>query len=349
MTTNLDYKQAGVDIEAGYEAVRLMKPFTERTRIPGVLAGLGGFGGCFELPKNYREPVLVSGTDSVGTKLKIAYETGVHNTVGIDCVAMCVNDIICAGAKPLFFLDYIGIGRLDPKTAASLVEGVCEGCVQAGCALVGGETAELPGIYKDGEYDLVGFAVGVVEKSKMITGDSVSPGDSIIGIASSGLHSNGFSLARKIALGEGRTTDTYIPEVNKTIGEEFLTPTKIYAKLLNGLAERFEIKGAANITGGGWIENIARIAGGKEGLAIELDAKAAPVPAIFELLREWGGVSPLSMYNTFNMGIGMTLAIDSLKTGEIIDAINEAGERAYLIGKVAANDTDGETVRILGL
>lgn len=329
------YKKAGVDVNAGYEAVQRMKPHVEKTHIPGVLAGLGGFGGLFELPKGYAEPVLVSGTDSVGTKLKIAYMTGVHNTVGIDCVAMCVNDIICQGAKPLFFLDYIGTSRLDPAQVADIVEGVSQGCVLAGCALIGGETAELPGIYQPGEYDLAGFAVGVAEKSKLITGEKVRPGDTLIGIASAGLHSNGFSLVRKLAIEQEKLSpDQYLPELNAKLGEALLTPTKIYAKLMNTLTERFTIHGAAHITGGGWIENIPRLAGGRDDVTIRVHPEAAPVPPIFRLLQAWGNISERDMYNTFNMGIGLVLAVDAADADALTAAIAEAGETAYRIGTV---------------
>jgi phosphoribosylformylglycinamidine cyclo-ligase len=329
----LTYKDAGVDVHAGYEAVRLMKPHTERTFIPGVLGGLGGFGGCFELPKGYENPVMVSGTDSVGTKLKIAFLTGKHTTVGIDCVAMCVNDIICQGAKPLFFLDYIGIGKLDPKVAADLVSGVSEGCVQAGCALIGGETAELPGLYREGEYDLAGFAVGIAEKSKLLTGADVKKGDALIGIASSGLHSNGFTLVREILL-KDETPDKFIPELNDTIGEALLTPTKIYAKLMTELLSRFKIKGAAHITGGGWTENIPRLAGGKDDVKAVVNMKAVDLPPIFEYIKNKGNLSLNEMYNTFNMGVGMVLAAEAGEAEDIVRAVGDFGEKAYIIGTV---------------
>ncbi|MDR1663790.1 MAG: phosphoribosylformylglycinamidine cyclo-ligase [Clostridiales bacterium] len=346
---NWTYEKAGVSVEAGYEAVRRMKPFAEKTYIPGVLAGLGGFGGCFALPKGYDEPVLVSGTDSVGTKLKVAYLTGVHNTVGIDCVAMCVNDIICQGAKPLFFLDYIGTGKIEPAQIAAVVEGVSEGCLQAGCALIGGETAELSGIYQEGEYDLAGFAVGIVEKSKLITGAEVSPGDVLIGVASSGLHSNGFSLARRLAFEQGRTHETFIPELNRTLGGELLLPTKIYAKLMNGLTERFPIKGAANITGGGWIENIPRIFGGNKNVKAVLDASAAPVPPVFGLLQSWGNVKDRDMYNTFNMGVGLVLAAEKELAEELVNAIGAFGENAYIIGYAESRSPGEADIQINGI
>jgi phosphoribosylformylglycinamidine cyclo-ligase len=334
------YEKAGVSVKAGYDAVKRMKTHANKTKIPGVLDGLGSFGGLFELPKGFKEPVLVSGTDSVGSKVQIAFEMDIHNTIGIDCVAMCVNDIICMGAKPLFFLDYIGIGGLDPQKAEQIVEGVSEGCIQAGCALIGGETCEMPDIYKPGEYDLVGFAVGVVEKSRIITGESITAGDTIIGIASSGMHSNGFTLVRKLAELHGAAYDKYIDELGTTLGAELLTPTKMYANLIESLTTRFNIKGMANITGGGWVENIPRILM-SDSLKIKAFKENAPIPQIFKLIQKWGNVDEIEMYSTFNMGIGFVLCTDSADVDSIINVINESGEKAYKIGTVEMR-TEGE-------
>ena len=327
------YEKAGVSVEAGYDAVRRMKTHAAKTKIPGVLDGLGSFGGLFELPAGYTEPVLVSGTDSVGSKVQIAFEMDIHNTIGIDCVAMCVNDIICMGAKPLFFLDYIGIGGLDPQKAEMIVEGVSEGCLQSGCALIGGETCEMPDIYKSGEYDLVGFAVGVVEKSRVITGKDISEGDVIIGVASSGLHSNGFTLVRKLAELNGIKYNQHVDELSKKLGEELLLPTKIYAKMTAELTSRFNIKGMANITGGGWVENIPRMLASDK-IKIKVNKNKAPVPEIFKLVQKWGNVDEIEMYSTFNMGIGFTLCVSSDDAGAVIDAINDMGERAYEVGNI---------------
>jgi len=327
------YKKAGVDVEAGYEAVRRMKAHAARTKIPGVLDDLGSFGGLFELPKGYMEPVLVSGTDSVGSKVQIAFEMDVHDTIGIDCVAMCVNDIICMGAKPLYFLDYIGIGGLDPVKAEKLVKGVSEGCIQAGCALIGGETCEMPDIYKPGEYDLVGFAVGIVEKSRIITGKNITAGDVIIGVASSGLHSNGFTLVRKLAEINGISYDRHIDELNAILGNTLLTPTKLYAKMVGELTSRFNIKGMANITGGGWVENIPRMLT-TDDLKIRVFKEHIPVPAIFKLIQKWGNVDDIEMYSTFNMGIGFTLCVSAADADGVVDVINNAGEKAFKLGFV---------------
>jgi len=327
------YKKAGVSVEAGYDAVKRMKTHAAKTKIPGVLEGLGSFGGLFELPKGYNEPVLVSGTDSVGSKVQIAFEMELHNTIGIDCVAMCVNDIICMGAKPLFFLDYIGIGGLDPQKAEMIVEGVSKGCIQSGCALIGGETCEMPDIYKPGEYDLVGFAVGVVEKNRVITGKEIKAGDTIIGIASSGMHSNGFTLVRKLTELKGISYNQHVEELGATLGEVLLTPTKIYAKMIEELISRFNIKGMANITGGGWVENIPRMLAAKN-LKISVHKNNAPVPEIFKLVQKWGNVDEIEMYSTFNMGIGFTLCIDSNDADSVINAINSMGAKAYILGTV---------------
>jgi phosphoribosylformylglycinamidine cyclo-ligase len=340
------YKNAGVDVHAGYEAVRRIKPLAERTHIPGVLAGLGGFGGCFELPKGYDEPVLVSGTDGVGTKLKLAFMTGRHNTVGIDAVAMCVNDIVCQGAKPLYFLDYIATSKIDPALIEAIIDGVSEGCMQSGCALIGGETAEMAGMYQDGEYDIAGFAVGIAEKSKVITGQRVEAGDALIGVASSGVHSNGFALIRKIVFDMQKlSADSYVPELGKTIGDELLTPTKLYARLLGGLTGRFDIRGAANITGGGWIENIPRLLGSNASVRLVMDANAVPVPPVFTLLQKWGGISNRDMYNTFNMGVGLVLAVPAAQANDVILAAEALGEKAYVAGSVEAG-AGGEPLMI---
>jgi len=334
------YEKAGVSVEAGYDAVRRMKVHAAKTKIPGVLDGLGSFGGLFELPTGYEAPVLVSGTDSVGSKVQIAFETGIHNTIGIDCVAMCVNDIICMGAKPLFFLDYIGIGGLDPIVAEKIVEGVSEGCIQSGCALIGGETCEMPDIYKPGEYDLVGFAVGVVEKSRVISGKDIKVGDTIIGIASSGMHSNGFTLARKVAEVQGISFKQHLDELGTTLGEALLTPTKLYAKLVEELTSKFNIKGMANMTGGGWVENIPRMLA-TDDLKICVSKEGVRVPEIFNLVQKWGNVDELEMYSTFNMGIGFTLCVDPADADEVLKAISNAGEQGYKIGTVEAR-AEGE-------
>jgi len=334
------YEKAGVSVEAGYDAVRRMKAHAARTKIPGVLDGLGSFGGLFELPTGYKAPVLVSGTDSVGSKVQIAFELNIHNTIGIDCVAMCVNDIICMGAKPLFFLDYIGIGGLDPIVAEKLVEGVSEGCIQSGCALIGGETCEMPDIYKPGEYDLVGFAVGIVEKDRVISGKDIAVGDTIIGVASSGMHSNGFTLARKLAEVKGISYDQHIEELGATLGETLLTPTKLYAKMVEELMSKFNIKGMANMTGGGWVENIPRMLASDD-LKICVSKDGVHVPAIFKLVQEWGNVDEIEMYSTFNMGIGFTICVDSADADTAVAAINDMGEKAYKIGTVEAR-AEGE-------
>jgi len=341
---NWTYKKSGVDIEAGYEAVKLIKKHAEKTFIPGVFGGLGGFGGMFELPRGYEEPVLIAGTDGVGTKLKIAFESGIHNTVGIDCVAMCVNDIACQGAKPLFFLDYIGIGALDPNKAALIAEGISEGCIQAGCALIGGETAEMPGIYKENEYDLAGFAVGVAEKSKIIDGRNICEGDVLIGIASSGLHSNGFSLVRKLYEAQGCGLDSYVEQLGDSLGNELLKPTKIYVPLLTALTQRLSVKGAAHITGGGWIENIPRIFA-NDGLKAVVER--VPAPPIFELLAQWGNIDDHDMYSTFNMGIGLLLAMPGNYADEAVEIIKDMGEKGYVMGSVEKRENNEERILIV--
>ncbi len=330
----MDYKQAGVDVEAGYEAVSLYKQHIKRTLIPGVLGDVGSFGGFFSLAafKDMEEPVLVSGTDGVGTKLKIAFAMDKHDTVGIDAVAMCVNDIICQGAKPLFFLDYLATGKLDPVKAAEVVKGVAEGCVQGQCALIGGETAEMPGFYPEGEYDLAGFAVGIVDRKKSITGASIKPGDILVGLASSGVHSNGFSLSRKLLGDTPDALQRFIPEFGRTAGEELLVPTRIYVNTILELVKEFELKGIAHITGGGFIENIPRII--PEGLKAVIHGGSWVIPPVFQYLQQLGGISDRSIYNTYNMGIGMVLAVDPAIAGIVAEKATALGDRAYLIGEV---------------
>jgi phosphoribosylformylglycinamidine cyclo-ligase len=331
----MDYKQAGVDVEAGYEAVSLYKQHIKRTMIPGVLGDVGSFGGFFSLAafKGMEEPVLVSGTDGVGTKLKIAFAMDKHDTVGIDAVAMCVNDIICQGAKPLFFLDYLATGKLDPQKAAEVVKGVAEGCVQGGCALVGGETAEMPGFYPEGEYDLAGFSVGIVDRQKSITGATIKPGDVLVGLASSGVHSNGFSLSRKLIGDTPEALNQFIPELGKTAGEELLIPTRIYVNTILELLKQFEIKGIAHITGGGFVENIPRII--PQGLKAVIHGGTWEIPAVFRYLQKLGKISDRSIYNTYNMGIGMVLAVSPSIAKDITCRATDLGDRAFIIGEVA--------------
>ncbi len=337
--SKIDYQSAGVDVHRGYEAVQQMKEHVQKTHIPGVLGQVGGFGGMFEMPKGYENPVLVSGTDGVGTKLQLAFMLDKHDTIGIDCVAMCVNDIVCMGARPLFFLDYIGTGYLDPSQIADIVKGVSEGCIQAGCALIGGESAEMPGFYKKGEYDMAGFTVGVVDKDKIIGGENLKDENVLIGIASSGIHSNGYSLVRKLCFDvKGLAPSAQLPELDKTLGEELLTPTKIYVPLILDLIEKFDINGIAHITGGGWIENIPRIL--PKNLKAVVSTKSHEVPAIFHLLQEWGQLEDQDMYNTFNMGIGLVLAVDKKDADQILEEINKS-EKAFIIGKLS-DRKDGE-------
>ncbi|NMA49302.1 MAG: phosphoribosylformylglycinamidine cyclo-ligase [Tissierellia bacterium] len=327
---SLNYKDAGVDKEAGYKEVQLIKGFVERTKTPGVLSNLGGFSGLFQLDmKNLQEPVLVSGTDGVGTKLKLAFMMDKHNTIGEDCVAMCANDIICQGAKPLFFLDYIATGKLVPEKMAEVVEGIAEGCLKAGCALIGGETAEMPGFYNEDEYDVAGFCVGVVDKSKIITGNNIKAGDVIMGIPSSGVHSNGFSLIRKIVFDKmGFSVDKYIEELGKTLGEELLTPTRIYVKEILDLLMKVEIKSISHITGGGFYENIPRML--TNDTRANIDVNKIKTPEIFNLLMKWGNVSIEEMYSTFNMGIGMVLIV----SGEDVDKVLKNNDDIILLGTV---------------
>ena len=327
------YKAAGVDVTAGYKAVELMKGAIARTNVPGVYSGIGGFGGLFAPDlTGMKKPILVSGTDGVGTKLKLAFLADKHNTVGIDCVAMCANDILCVGAKPLFFLDYIACGKNVPEKIASIVEGVAEGCVQAGCALIGGETAEMPGFYPENEYDLAGFCVGLVDEEKILNKQNVQPGDALIGIASSGLHSNGFSLVRKV-LGVGNWD---LSVFDKLLGssalETLLTPTKIYVKPILALLEQVQVRSLSNITGGGFFENIPRAL--PDGLQARIQKDSYPVPQIFRVLQSVGGIEERDMYNTFNMGIGMCAAVPADEAAKAIAVLHEAGELAYKIGVV---------------
>lgn len=335
----MDYKNAGVDIEAGYKSVELMKKHVQETMRPEVLGGLGGFSGAFSMSafKDMEKPTLVSGTDGVGTKLKIAFLMDQHNTVGIDCVAMCVNDIACAGGEPLFFLDYIACGKNYPEKIAEIVSGVAEGCKQAGAALIGGETAEMPGFYPEDEYDLAGFAVGVVDEKNLITGKSIEAGDVLIGIASSGVHSNGFSLVRKVFDVTKENLNVYYEELGKTLGECLIVPTKIYVKALKSVKESgVTIKGCSHITGGGFYENIPRML--PDGICAEVEKNSYEVPAIFKLMEAKGEISEEIMYNTFNMGIGMVLAVDPADQDRTMEAIKAAGETPYVIGCTKAGE-----------
>ena len=328
------YAAAGVNIEAGYEGVKLMKKHVDRTVIPGVVSGIGGFGGLFAPDiSGMTEPVLVSGTDGVGTKQRIAQLAGVHNTVGIDCVAMCVNDIICCGAKPIFFPDYIAIGKNDPVKVASLVEGVAEGCVQAGCALIGGETAEHPGTMQPDDYDLAGFSVGIVDKKDIIDNTKMRKGDAVIALASSGIHSNGFSLVRKVFDIENAKLDEYIDELGKTLGEALLVPTRIYVKPVLELMKSVKVKGISHITGGGFYENIPRSI--PDGLTAVIDKSAVKTPAVFKLLQKKGDIPERDMFNTFNMGVGMSIVVPKESADEAVKILNANGENAYVIGEIA--------------
>ncbi len=330
------YKSAGVDVEAGYESVRLIKEDVKKTAIEGVLGGIGGFGGLFEIPKGYENPVLVSGTDGVGTKLRIAFLMDKHDTIGQDCVAMCVNDVACSGAKPLFFLDYLAVGKNYPEKVAQIVKGVADGCVKAGCALVGGETAEMPGFYPVDEYDLAGFSVGVVEKSKITDGAKAKAGDVLIGLASSGVHSNGYSLVRKIfdlnSDDAAAKLHTYSEELGKEIGEELLTPTKIYVKPLLKLIEEVGINTVSHITGGGFIENVPRML--SDNLRAVIKKGTWEILPIFNLMQKMANVPERDMYNTFNMGIGMIVAVDADKADAAVKCLEEAGETVYVIGEL---------------
>ena len=335
----MDYKNAGVDIEAGYQSVELMKKYVKETMRPEVLGDLGGFSGAFSLSsiKNMEKPTLVSGTDGVGTKIKLAFLMDRHDTVGIDCVAMCVNDIACAGGEPLFFLDYIACGKNYPEKIASIVKGVAEGCKQSGAALIGGETAEHPGLMPEDEYDLAGFAVGLVDEKDLITGENIKPGDILVGIASSGVHSNGFSLVRKVFDMTRESLDTYYEELGATLGETLITPTRIYVKALKSVKEAgATIKGCSHITGGGFYENIPRML--PEGICAVVDKNSYPIPPIFKLMQKKGNLEEKMMYNTYNMGLGMVLALDPSDVDKAVAALEGAGEKAYVVGKVEAGE-----------
>lgn len=335
----MDYRNAGVDIEAGYASVELMKKYVKETMRPEVLGGLGGFSGAFSMAamKDMEKPTLVSGTDGVGTKLKLAFMMDKHDTVGIDCVAMCVNDIACAGGEPLFFLDYIACGKNYPEKVATIVKGVAEGCKQSGAALIGGETAEMPGFYPMDEYDLAGFAVGIVDEKNLITGAGIKPGDVLVGIASSGVHSNGFSLIRRIFDMSAESLCTYYEELSGTLGETLLTPTKIYVKALRSIKEAgVTIKGCSHITGGGFYENIPRML--PEGTHAVIEKAGYEVLPIFRLMQKTGNLEERMMYNTYNMGLGMVLALDPADVDRAVFAIASAGEKAYVVGEVRQGD-----------
>ena len=333
------YAKAGVDVTAGYESVELIKSHVKRTEIPGVMGSIGGFGGMFELlgAGNYKNPVLVSGTDGVGTKLKVAFLLDKHDTIGIDCVAMCVNDVACSGAKPLFFLDYIACGKNYPEKIEQIVSGVAEGCVQAGCALVGGETAEHPGLMPNEEYDLAGFAVGVVDEKDLITGKDIKAGDTLIGIASSGVHSNGFSLVRKVFDMKEEALKREYDSLGCSLGEALLAPTKIYVKALRTIKESgVKIKACSHITGGGFYENIPRML--CDGMHAVVKKDSYPIPPIFKMLAVDGDIEETMMYNTFNMGLGMILAVDKENVDKTLEAIKAAGEDGYVVGHIEAGD-----------
>lgn len=330
----MDYKKAGVDIEAGYKAVNLMKEHIKGTMRKEVLSDIGGFSGAFSLAgfKNMEQPTLVSGTDGVGTKLKIAFLLDRHDTIGIDCVAMCVNDIACAGAEPLFFLDYIACGKNEPEKIATIVKGVAEGCKQAGAALIGGETAEMPGFYPEDEYDLAGFAVGIIDQKQLITGADVKEGDVLIGIASSGIHSNGYSLVRKVFRMQRGTLETYYKSLGTSLGDALLTPTKIYVKTLRELRNgKVTIKACSHITGGGFYENIPRML--PEGIQAVINRNSYNIPPIFGMLQMDGDIEEKIMYNTYNMGLGMVIAVDKKDADKAVKLIDAAGEKAYIIGE----------------
>lgn len=335
----MDYKNAGVDIEAGYKSVELMKKHVQNTMRPEVLGGIGGFSGAFSMEKfkDMEKPTLVSGTDGVGTKLKLAFLMDKHDTVGIDCVAMCVNDIACAGGEPLFFLDYIACGKNVPEKIAEIVKGVADGCCQAGAALIGGETAEMPGFYPEDEYDLAGFAVGVVDEKDLITGAELKAGDVLIGMASSGVHSNGFSLVRKVFEMTKESLNTYYDELGKTLGEALIAPTKIYVKALKSVKEAgVRIHACSHITGGGFYENVPRML--KDGVRAVIRKDSYPIPPIFTLMAVKGEIEEHMMYNTYNMGIGMIVAVDSADVEKTMEAMKAAGEMPYVIGQIESGD-----------
>ncbi|MBO2945681.1 phosphoribosylformylglycinamidine cyclo-ligase [Paenibacillus sp. F411] len=332
------YKNAGVDIAAGNEAVERMKKHVKTTFRPEVMTDLGGFGALFQLNKDqYEEPVLVSGTDGVGTKLKLAFSMDRHDTIGIDAVAMCVNDVVVQGAEPLFFLDYLACDKVIPAKIESIVKGIADGCNQAGCSLIGGETAEMPGMYSEGEYDIAGFTVGIVDKRKMITGQNIAAGDTVIGLASSGVHSNGFSLVRKLLLEQsGYKLDQDIEALGGRLGDVLLTPTKIYVKPLLALMKEVEVKGMAHITGGGFIENIPRML--PEDVNVNIEYGSWPILPIFQLMQEQGGISNKDMFTTFNMGIGMVIVVSSAQAEQAVELLKAAGEEPYVLGQVTAGE-----------
>ena len=335
----MDYKSSGVDIEAGYKSVELMKQYVKTTMRPEVLGGLGGFSGAFSLEKikDMEKPTLVSGTDGVGTKIKLAFLMDKHDTIGIDCVAMCVNDIACAGGEPLFFLDYIACGKNIPEKIAEIVKGVSAGCVQSEAALIGGETAEHPGLMPEDEYDLAGFAVGVVERKDLITGENIKPGDVLVGITSSGVHSNGFSLVRKVFDMTKESLDTYYDELGKTLGEALLAPTRIYVKAMKSVKNAgVKVKGCSHITGGGFYENIPRML--PDGIRAVVKKDSYEVPAIFRLMQKKGNIADEMMYNTYNMGLGMVLALDPADVDKTLEALKAAGETAYVVGTCEAGE-----------
>ena len=341
----MDYKNAGVDIEAGYKSVELMKEHIKKTMRPEVLTNIGGFSGAFSMDafKNMEKPTLVSGTDGVGTKLKLAFIMDKHDTVGIDCVAMCVNDIACAGGEPLFFLDYIACGKNYPEKIAEIVKGVAAGCEQSNAALIGGETAEMPGFYPEDEYDLAGFAVGVVDEKDLITGKELKDGDVLVGMASSGVHSNGFSLVRKVFNMTKESLDTYYDELGKTLGEALIAPTKIYVKALRSVKEAgVRIKGCSHITGGGFYENVPRML--KDGVCAVIEKDSYPIPPIFTLMAKKGEIDEKMMYNTYNMGFGMVMTVDAADVEKTMEAVKAAGETPYVIGRIEAGDKDVKLV-----
>ncbi len=340
----LTYKSSGVDIEAGNRFIELIKPLVRSTSRPEVMTDIGGFGGLFKLQSGkYKEPVLVSGTDGVGTKLRVAFMAGRHDTVGVDLVAMCVNDIIVTGAEPLFFLDYFATGKLDPESQASVVAGIAEGCRQAGCALIGGETAEMPGFYAEGEYDLAGFAVGVVDRPDIIDGSSIRPGDAVVGFASTGLHSNGYSLARKVFFEVlGLKPDTQVPELGKSVADELLTPTRIYVRTVLALMRDYKIKGLAHITGGGITENLPRVL--PEGCRAKINRKSWTPNPVFTFIQEKGNVDMDEMFRDFNMGIGMMAVVENGQAEKFIAAASSLGEKAFLVGEIIKGEKGVEYI-----
>ena len=342
----ITYKDSGVDVERGYEAVRLMKEHVKRTFNDNVIGDLGSFGGFYSIENSgMSKPVLVAGTDGVGTKLKLAFLTGRHDTVGIDCVAMCVNDVVCQGAMPMFFLDYLATGNLKPDMAATIVRGVAEGCLQAGCALIGGETAEMPGFYPEGEYDLAGFCVGMVDRAQVINGSNIRKGDTLIGLASTGVHSNGFSLVRRLLINDKTDLSAPVEELGGcSLADELLRPTRIYVRTVKELISRFTIKGIAHITGGGFIENIPRIL--PDGLTARIDRGSWPVQPIFKMMQRVSGMKDEQIYNTFNMGIGMVMAVDSEEADAVVCAANSLGENAFVIGEVIESEDGGKGVKL---